>query len=159
MKWTRKFFQIAAPVLSSTPATDFMPVLSPGGHSRPEEGACFMEYISVLRGETFDAYSESVNPFIAALARALNDYSTSNRRMMIDLMGPAMSTGTGQRSSNLRRGIELEMVASRRGITRYNNTVGDLAKLIDLYHEMYGTSPHVITNHEVANVVKVGLPA
>jgi len=32
-------------------APDFLPVLSHGSHTSPKEGACVMEYVSVLAGE------------------------------------------------------------------------------------------------------------
>ena len=150
----------------SIPAPDFMPVLRPGAHKSPAQGACFMEYISVLRGEKFSDCSRSVNPFIANIARSLNDASYTNRLALVALMGPAMTTGTGNKSIDADRAERLREWVYQQGWGNgwYNNPWGDyavkyLAKVIDKYHEWYGTEPHVITKAEVERVVSVGLPA
>jgi hypothetical protein len=52
-----------------------MPVLSAGKHSRPKRGACLMEYVSVLAGRRFSAKPECTDRTLAAIARAVNDYS------------------------------------------------------------------------------------
>jgi hypothetical protein len=47
--------------------------LSAGGHSHAGAGMCVMELASVLAGEAFNAYSESVCPVIAMFLRYYND--------------------------------------------------------------------------------------
>ena len=151
----------------SSAAPDFMPVLRPGAHSGPDKGACFMEYISVLRGEKFSDCSRSVNPFIANVARILNDNAYSNRLALVALMGPAMSTGTGNTSVDASRAERLRKWVVAQGwddwyASSWNTSIDHvdrLAKIIAKYHEWYGTEPHVITKAEVERVAKVGLPA
>lgn len=147
---------------NSDPAPDFMPVLSPGGHVSPSQGACMMEYISVLAGEKFSDAPKCVNPYIAAYGAMLNDESYSNRLALVRLMGPAMTTGTGNKSVDNTRGERLQTWAMENGLVGpwwVGNRVGDLEKIIAKYHEWYGTEPHVITQDEVERVEKVGLPA
>jgi hypothetical protein len=50
-----------------------MPVLSRGRHARAEEGACLMEYVSVIAGETFTDHPVCVEPLLVRLSWAVND--------------------------------------------------------------------------------------
>jgi hypothetical protein len=52
---------------------DFMPVLSSGAHSSAERGACVMEYVSVLAGETWSDTPRTVHPGLGHVARSIND--------------------------------------------------------------------------------------
>src|SRR5258708_21196521 len=56
-------------------APDVLPILSPGRHRRPRRGACLMEYTSLLAGERFSDSPACTDPVLAALARAVNDYT------------------------------------------------------------------------------------
>src|SRR3954449_10466785 len=52
---------------------DQLPVLSRGWHRGPEDGACVMEYVSVLAGARFTDHPRCTPPALAALARLVND--------------------------------------------------------------------------------------
>jgi hypothetical protein len=69
-----------------------MPVLSAGKHSRPSQGACLMEYVSVLAGRRFSAKPECTDRTLAAIARAVNDYSSDRARQHLAGYAGALST-------------------------------------------------------------------
>ncbi|MFN2533759.1 MAG: hypothetical protein ABR528_00725 [Pseudonocardiaceae bacterium] len=58
---------------SGTSVPDQLPVLSRGWHRGPEDGACVMEYVSVLAGARFTDHPRCTPPALAALARLVND--------------------------------------------------------------------------------------
>jgi hypothetical protein len=53
-----------------------IPVLSPGRHRSPRQGACFMEFASYLAGERWSDHPACTHPTVAALARDVNDLSS-----------------------------------------------------------------------------------
>lgn len=52
---------------------DSLPELSPGIHLSPQEGACFMEFASLLAGERWSDHPRCTHPALAELARLVND--------------------------------------------------------------------------------------
>ncbi|MGH3617728.1 MAG: hypothetical protein ACRDQV_06860 [Pseudonocardiaceae bacterium] len=50
-----------------------LPMLDRGGHRSPEQGACLMEYVSVLAGTRFSDHPRCTHPALAQLARVVND--------------------------------------------------------------------------------------
>ena len=66
------------PKLESSP--DVMPVLSPGKHRNPRQGACFMEFASYLAGERWSDHPVCTHPLLAFLARGVNDFSSDVAR-------------------------------------------------------------------------------
>jgi hypothetical protein len=52
---------------------DGLPMLDRGGHRSPEQGACLMEYVSVLAGARFSDHPRCTHPALAQLARVVND--------------------------------------------------------------------------------------
>lgn len=52
---------------------DQLPVLTRGWHRGPADGACVMEYVSVLAGARFTDHPRCTPPALAALARLVND--------------------------------------------------------------------------------------
>lgn len=68
----------ASPELDSSP--DVMPVLSPGKHRNPRQGACFMEFASYLAGERWSDHPPCTHPLLAFLARGVNDFSSDEAR-------------------------------------------------------------------------------
>ena len=52
---------------------DSMPVLSQGNHKSPAEGACVMEYISLVKGEPFSDFPRCTEPMVANAAQGVND--------------------------------------------------------------------------------------
>jgi hypothetical protein len=69
-----------------------MPVLSAGKHSRPGQGACLMEYVSVLAGRRFSAKPECTDRTLAAIARAVNDYSSDATRQDLGSYAGTLTT-------------------------------------------------------------------
>lgn len=58
---------------SCRPVPDQLPLLTRGWHRGPEDGACVMEYVSVLAGSRFTDHPRCTPPALAALARLVND--------------------------------------------------------------------------------------
>jgi len=54
-------------------APDGLPVLGRGSHLRPKDGACVMEYVSVLTDRRFSDHPRCTHRALAMLARAVND--------------------------------------------------------------------------------------
>ena len=62
---------------------DGVPVLSPGRHRSPKQGACFMEFASYLAGEKWSDHPACTHPAIAALARDVNDLTSDAARAQL----------------------------------------------------------------------------
>ena len=69
-----------------------LPVLCAGAHLAPEDGACLMEYVSVLAGEPFSDGPRCTDPMLATLARLVNDASSDTRRDRLGSLAPALAT-------------------------------------------------------------------
>jgi hypothetical protein len=68
-----------------------MPVLSRGKHRNPARGACFMEYTSVLAGESFSDGPRCVDDELAAVLRGANDRLTdAERPLLVPFLGRAI---------------------------------------------------------------------
>jgi hypothetical protein len=68
-----------------------MPVLSRGKHRNPSQGACFMEYTSLLAGEPFTDGPRCVDGELAAVLRSANDrLSDGDRPLLLPLLGRAI---------------------------------------------------------------------
>jgi hypothetical protein len=68
-----------------------LPVLSPGAHLAPEDGACLMEYVSVLAGEPFSDAPRCTDPMLATLARLVNDATSEGRRAALGSLAPELA--------------------------------------------------------------------
>ena len=66
---------------------DGMPLLKRGAQRDPRDGACVMQYISVLFGERFSAMPRAVDPHIATWSWHLNDACPSDA-LRADLLMP-----------------------------------------------------------------------
>lgn len=64
--------------MSRTP--ELVPILSPGRHRSPRQGACFMEFASFLAGERWSDHPACTHPLLAALARDVNDLTSDRAR-------------------------------------------------------------------------------
>jgi hypothetical protein len=74
-------------------------VLCRGNHTHPRTGACLVEFASALPGGQWTDHPASVQPVLAALARAINDATTDEARMALLpwapwLVGTAKTVGT-----------------------------------------------------------------
>ena len=68
-----------------------LPVLSAGAHLAPEDGACLMEYVSVLAGERFADRPRCTDPLLAMLARLVNDATSDSGRNRLGELAPALA--------------------------------------------------------------------
>lgn len=71
---------------------DGLPVLSCGKHNDPRDGACLMEYVSVLAGERFTDRPSCADDLLAHLARMVNDATSAPARstltrLAVDIVG------------------------------------------------------------------------
>lgn len=73
---------------------DAMPVLSRGPHTAgPMEGACVMEYISLLAGEEWSDQPSCTHQTLASMARGVNDcLADDQRHLLVPLIGRLFGT-------------------------------------------------------------------
>lgn len=83
-----------------TKTPDFMPVLSAGKHRNAREGACIMEYISVITGEAFSDQPSSVHQVLQVAGIRVNDsLHDDHRHLLLPLVHRLI--GTSRRSINV----------------------------------------------------------
>jgi hypothetical protein len=70
---------------------DGVPELRAGTHLGPEDGACLMEYVSVLAGAPFSDRPKCTDPTLAELARLVNDASSDEGRARLADLAPALA--------------------------------------------------------------------
>ncbi len=72
---------------------DFMPVLEAGSQQGAREGACVMEYVSILAGERFSDRPPCTSSTIAHVARITNDFlRDENRHLLVPLIHRLVNT-------------------------------------------------------------------
>lgn len=88
---------------------DLMPILSSGDHSSPKEGACIMEYASLLAGEEWSDSPACTHPVLASMARVVNDrIGDSARQSLLPLLPRLMGTAeTGTAAERHRLSVSL----------------------------------------------------
>jgi hypothetical protein len=72
-------------------APDGLPELQAGAHLSPEDGACLMEYVSVLAGMAFTDHPRCTDPTLATVARLVNDASTDAGRPQLAAFAPLLA--------------------------------------------------------------------
>jgi hypothetical protein len=72
-----------------------LPMLSRGKHRNPRNGACFMEFASVLAGERWSDHPSCTHPLLAAVARHVNDYTSDAGRQRLAGLIPSVIGLTG----------------------------------------------------------------
>lgn len=77
-------------VPSAASVPDSVPVLSPGRHRRPRQGACFMEFASYLAGERWSDHPQCTHPLLAFLARGVNDFTSDDGRQRLAPLIPSV---------------------------------------------------------------------
>jgi hypothetical protein len=70
---------------------DGIPELQAGAHLSPEDGACLMEYVSVLSGAPFSDHPRCTDPTLGAVARLVNDSCSDARRPMLTTFAPLLA--------------------------------------------------------------------
>ncbi|CAN5315135.1 hypothetical protein BH09ACT5_BH09ACT5_01050 [soil metagenome] len=98
---------------SRTRTPEGMPLLSPGRHRTPRQGACFMEFASYLAGERWSDHPACTHATVAALARAVNDVSSDAGRSRLTALIPRV---VGLTSDNPRLMVEIALRAARAGL-------------------------------------------
>lgn len=83
------------PQAVSSELPDGLPRLAAGNHVAPADGACVMEYVSLLAGEPWSDHPRCVDPALAMLARLVNDSVPNGPRDRLALLAPDM-IGTAQ---------------------------------------------------------------
>lgn len=73
-----------------SPLPDELPELDVGHHRRPRDGACLMEYVSVLAGERFSHMPRCTHPALAVLAHRVNDATSDAARPHLARLAPAL---------------------------------------------------------------------
>ena len=68
-----------------------LPLLSAGRHRRRRHGVCLMEYTSIIAGERFSDHPHCTDPALAAVARAVNDYSSDEARQGLAVLASELS--------------------------------------------------------------------
>jgi hypothetical protein len=85
---------------------DFMPVLSGGSHANPKDGACVMEYVSFLAGESWSDRPDCTHPVLAAIARNVNDrLGDGQRQVLVPLIPRLLGTASDDRVLSVRLAI------------------------------------------------------
>lgn len=99
---------------------DSVPILAVGKHDDPREGACLMEYVSVLAGERFTDHPRCTDGLLAYLARLVNDaVSTSAARGGLTHLAPELIGTAGADARTREAVIEVCFrVACRHGVAR-----------------------------------------
>jgi hypothetical protein len=72
-----------------------LPTLSRGKHRSPRKGACFMEFASLLAGERWSDHPACTHPLLAAVARHVNDYTSTTGRARLAELIPSVIGLTG----------------------------------------------------------------
>src|ERR1700760_3135953 len=75
---------------SASPPPDRLPELTVGSHRRPTQGACLMEYVSVLAGLPFSAAPTCTHPALCVLAQQINDATSDAGRPRLALLAPSL---------------------------------------------------------------------
>jgi hypothetical protein len=111
-----------------------LPLLSRGKHRNPSRGACFMEFTSVLAGESFTDEPACVDGELAAVLRGANDkLSDADRLLLVPLLGraiglavepPAATTAACRAARGLRHRRE-QAACHRRQTGLLRRTVSD----------------------------------
>jgi hypothetical protein len=68
-----------------------LPELRAGAHLTPEDGACLMEYVSVLAGTAFTDHPPCTDPNVATVARLVNDGTTDAGRPLLAAFAPLLA--------------------------------------------------------------------
>lgn len=82
-----------------SPVPTGLPMLGGGSHADPDEGACFMEYASMLAGERWSDHPRCTHPALAQLARSVNDGSPPVVRQRLAGLVPEVIGLTGRSSA------------------------------------------------------------
>src|SRR6266436_2005000 len=99
---------------------DFLPTVSTGSHRSPEDGACVMEYVSMLAGEPFSDHPQCTHPVLAAVARMANDALPDDRRHeMISRINRLFGTNSAEGEDAQALSVQLAVFAARLALENF----------------------------------------
>jgi hypothetical protein len=133
-----------------------LPELRAGAHLAPEDGACLMEYVSVLTGAAFNDHPPCTDRTLATVARLVNDASTDAGRPQLAVFAPLLAQtahpADARRTAAVIRATVLAARAAdadspvlrrlaRGAERRYDRVTGDgpgsgLARRLDVLHRL-----------------------
>ena len=73
-----------------SPSSRRMPLLASGSHLDETDGACLMEFASILAGERFSDRPRCSDPVLADLVRAVNDEMSTDGRQQLAMTAPVL---------------------------------------------------------------------
>ena len=79
------------------PIVTGLPRLDTGKHAHPEQGACLMEYVSVLAGQRFTDRPACTPPAVAVVARRVNDAISDRARPRLAPFAPELISARPRR--------------------------------------------------------------
>jgi hypothetical protein len=146
------------PTPDARSAPEGLPLLRAGAHLTPEDGACLMEYVSVLAGKPFNDHPARTDPTLATVARLVNDASTDAGRPLLATFAPLLAeTGSAPDARRTAAVVRATVLAAteaagdsrrlrrllRAAEQRYDlvtsaGALADLARRLDTLHR-YGT--------------------
>ena len=141
---------------SIRPTPELLPILSRGKHRNSRRGACFMEYASVLAGESWSDHPACTDPALASLARMVNDCSSDESRNRLVILIPSVIGLTGD---GVRTGVRLAARAASAAIPiasegRQRALAAGLLRceeLLDWYGDSVDASPRVLIAEALAH--------
>lgn len=127
--------------MSNSTVPDFLPILSRGSHQNPEAGACVMEMVSFLAGESFSDNPNCVDPALRSLAICINDWVSDDNRNQISLLIPKFMNTRGVENYNtVLTAIKETVFPKYESWTEDGSTKGDMYDLYDMGDlSSYGT--------------------
>jgi hypothetical protein len=133
------------------------PLLAVGAHLVPEDGACLMEYASMLAGRPFSDHPSCTDPMLGTLARLVNDACTDSGRDGLlplaatlaytppaDVIGSARMVLTVVTTAGMTAGSRYRLGrherAARRRLSRVTATgpLASLARRLEIAHRRGG---------------------
>jgi hypothetical protein len=125
-----------------------MPLLSRGKHRNPSQGACFMEFTSVLAGGPFTDDPPCVDGELAAVLRGANDkLSDADRPLLLPLLGRAIGLAVEPPPADVawRRPASVRQ-RRREQLTRYHEQTAKLRRAVSRrFMAGIGSSPSQAT--------------
>ena len=92
---------------------DSLPVISAGKHSSASEGACVMEYVSMLAGEPFSDTPSCTHPALARAAQTANDrLPDGERHLMVSRINRLFGTNSAVGAESRRVSVGLAQFAA-----------------------------------------------
>jgi hypothetical protein len=97
-------------------APEGLPLLRAGAHLTPQDGACLMEYVSVLAGRSFNDHPSCTDPTLATVARLVNDASTDAGRPLLATFAPLLAeTGSAPDARRTAAVVRATVLAAQAG--------------------------------------------